>query len=137
MDYSSKTLVELKKLSKDRSLSVNGKKIDLIHKLQENDIQIEEKAKRFKVFIKTLVGSYYTIYIDQSATILELKYKLRKKTGCVENKQILYFLCNDGPSLDDIIYPDGTIGKRTNDTDTLLSLGVHNEMFFYLQQKFI
>ena len=136
MDYSSKTVVELKKLLKDRNLSANGKKIDLIHTLQENDIQIEEKEKRFKVYIKRLVGSYYTIYIDQSATILDLKYKIREKTGCVENKQILYLLCNDVPSIGDITYQDGTIGKRINDTDTLLSLGVHNEMFFYLQRKF-
>jgi Ubiquitin family len=135
MDYSKKSFTELKQLLRDRSQSTIGKKIDLVQRLQENDIKREEEAKRFKVYIKTLVGSYYTIYPERDSTILELKQKIEEKNGTPVKQQVLFFLCRDKPQLGDTIYPDGTIGKKTNDEDTFLSLGVQKESYFYLNLR--
>ena len=137
MDYSKKSFVELKQLLRDRYLGTTGKKADLIQRLQENDIKIKEEAKRFKVFIKTLTGSCYTIYTEPIATILELKGQIEEKMNCPIDKQLLYFLCRDKPNLGDITYQDGTTAKRTSDEDTLSSLGVHNESFFNLHIRLI
>jgi hypothetical protein len=135
MDYSKKSFTELKQLLRDRSQSTTGKKVDLIQRLQEDDIKKQEESKRFKVFIKTLVGSYYKIYIEPENTILELKQKVEEKTGTPVKQQVLFFLCRDKPQLGDTTYPDGTIGKRTNDEDTLSSLGVWKESYFYLHLR--
>lgn len=132
-DYSKKSFTELKQLLRDRGMESTGKKVDLIQRLQDKDIKDAENAKRSKVFVKTLVGSCYTIYIDSSNTILELKKLIEEKNGCPPAKQLLYFLCYDKPNMGDMMYPNGTTGKRTNDEDTLSSLGAHNESFFNLE----
>ena len=125
MDYSKKSFIELKQLTRDKGLSSTGKKIDLIDRLKEYDVKMEEDASRFKVYVKTLMGSCYTIYLEQTSTISELKNKLCEKMGCPPNKQILYSLSRHALGPDNIMYSD--------DSATLLSLGIHNESFFNLQ----
>lgn len=137
MDYSTKTIKELKELLKQRGQKTTGKKIDLIFRLKDDDNINEQEKNRFKVFVRTLSGSIYTIYIDQCKTISELKYKIGEKIGCPTNKQILYFLCNEEQQLGDILYPNGTIGKKTKDDQILSSLGVNNESFFHLHVKLV
>lgn len=137
MDYSKTSFNDLKQLLRDRHLETKGKKIDLIERLQDDDKRIEEESKKFKVYVKTLVGSFYTIFIEPSSTILELKNKIKEKNGCPPDKQKLYFLCRGVSQLGDIKYPDGTVGKATNDIDTLSALGVQNESFFSLQIRLI
>ena len=135
MDYTKNTFAELKQLLKERSLYTTGKKADLIQRLEENDQHIKDEAGRFKVFVKTLVGSWYTIYLESSsATILELKEKINETLGCPPDKQILYLLCRDPPTFGDIMYPDGTVAKKIGgDDETLLSCGIHKESMLYLQ----
>jgi len=138
MDYKQKSFNELKQLLKDRELPTTGKKIDLITKLEEYDKKKEADEKRFRVNVKTLMGSYYTIYIESSDTIAELKNKIQKKTGCVPNKQVLYLLCNDKPKMGDMTYPNGQIGKLiTDDTETLSSIGTYKDSMFHLHMRLI
>ena len=91
MDYSEKKIPELKQLCKDRDLSATGKKMILIERLEKYDANQKEEANRFKVVIKTLMGSYYTIYLNRASTILELKQKIEEKNGCPINRQLLLF----------------------------------------------
>lgn len=136
---------ELKDMLKQRRQKTSGKKIDLIERLnaddnlkeEERDNLKEEERNRFKVFIKTITGSFHTVYIAQDQTILDLKNKIDEIINCPINKQILYYLCNEKQQIGDILYPDGTIGKKTKDNQTLLSLGVNNESFFYLHAKLL
>jgi hypothetical protein len=136
MDYSTNTLSELKTLLKDKQLRTTGKKADLIQRLQEYDKKAETERKRFKVFIKTLVGSCYTVYIERTATILELKQKIEEKTGMTPSNQILLTSSESSKGMGFLLYPIGAIGKKfTDDSQTLASLDVNNESTIHLQMK--
>lgn len=139
MDYTTKKYHELKQILKDRGLDSYGKKADLVQRLLDHDAEQEEKDKKFKVTIKTLIGSFYTIHIEPTDTILELKKKIEDKHGCPTDKQILYYLCQDQePGDGDQVYADGTIGKRIYDENkTLESCGIVNNSFFYLRIKLL
>lgn len=135
MNYQEKNINELKALLKEKNLKTTGTKAILFQKLEQYDKEIEEEAKKFKVYVKTLMGAIYTIYIDSSKTILELKNEIENKHGCHSNKQRLYFMCNGHALQGDIMYHDGRIGKKVDDDKTLSFYGVTNGSFFELQVK--
>ena len=130
---------ELKQILKDKGLDTYGKKADLIQRLLDHEAQQDKLANKFKVTIKTLIGSFYPIYIEPTETIFELKKRIEDTHGCPNDKQILYYLCQDREKEDgDQIYADGTIGKRIyDDNKTIESYGIPNNSFFYLRIKLL
>lgn len=133
MDYSTTTVAELKTELKKHSLKVTGKKSDLVLRLIEYNNKIKEERERFKVFIKTLSGSVYTVYTDPNDTVLELKEKIEEKIGIPVRQQRLYCIMQDTrPQIGDISYNNGTIGRQTVNENLLSDYGVHNESFFNL-----
>ena len=138
MEYTTKSFNELKQLLKEKGLSTIGKKVDLIERLNEHDKQIEADKKRFKVYVKTLVGAWYPIYIESSSTIAELKDKINEKSGCPPRAQLLYLTCYDKPQIGDVTYQNGTTGKMIiDDTKTLSDYGAMNESIFNLHMRLI
>lgn len=123
MDYSVKKIPELKTLCKERNLLASGNKAILIERLGAYDKKCEEEKNRFKVFVKTLVGSCYTIYLDRSSSILELKQKIEEKNGCPVNQQVLYSLHFDKE-------------KLVEDDRTLSDYNIYNESYFRLHIRF-
>lgn len=129
--YTTMTLAELKQELKTRKLKISGNKTDLVIRLIENDKKIAEEnerfkqeQRRFKVYIKTLVGTIYTIHIDQSASILELKEKIEQEHGIPVAQQRLYYLTNYGAT-----------ETYTTDDDTLIGNNVMNGSFFKLHLR--
>ncbi len=137
MDYTTKTIKELKELCKEKKLKLVGTKQVLIERLQQYDDEINAERKRFKVFIKTFTGSFSTIYIEPDSTIAELKQKIMNDNGTPIDKQRLYYICYKKPNIGDISYPDGQIGKQTENDKTLSYYGVNNESTFSLQVRLI
>lgn len=136
--YSSQSYAQLKQLCRERDLENKGKKVDLVDRLKKYDAKLETDRKRFKVYIKTMMGSCYTIYIEKTATVLELKQAFYDQQGVVPPQKqrlllIRYPSFQDvSTNIGDVSYPDGTIGKMTRDTETLDTIGATNESFFNL-----
>lgn len=127
---------ELKDELKERKLKIAGKKTDLIERLIQSDSDRVTNADRFRVNVKTFMDDCYTVYIEPTDTIMQLKKKLEEEYGYYLNKQVLYFICKEEPFFGDIIYDDGTVGKMCYEDDrTLESLGVKNNSFFYLRNR--
>jgi len=132
MDYSTKKIPELKQLCKDKSLSPTGKKTILIERLEAYDLERKIESERFKVFIKTLMGSFYTIYLDRSATILELKQKIEEKNGCPVKQQLLYFRKYKS---DSIVNPTCISEIKLEDEMTLSDYNINKESTINLQVR--
>jgi hypothetical protein len=143
MSYSDKKVNELKQLCKDYGLPVTGTKATLIDRLhqyeekktiEQNKILVEKN--RFKVFVKTMMGTIYTVYPNNTSTIGELKQLVERESGCPPEKQCLYYICNAKPKLGDISYPTtGQTGVQTENNKTLSDYNVYNESTFFLQMR--
>ena len=134
MSHTDKKVPELKQLCKDYGLSATGTKPTLIDRIQQHEDKREAERNRFKVFIKTLMGSCYTIYLDRDSTITELKQKIEEKNGFPVEKQRLYYICNAKPKMGDISYPTtGQTGVRTENDKTLSDYNVYSESTFMLE----
>ena len=70
--YSSMNVSNLKVLLKERTLTVTGKKQDLIDRLEQSDRDRDRANGLITIQAKTLMGSYYTIKIHFDSTIQEL-----------------------------------------------------------------
>ena len=81
---------QLKKIAKERGLSVSGKKADLIERLKEYDHQKDKEAGYIELYCKTVMGRYYYIKIKRSDNVSSLKDKISKKTGIPVQKLRLY-----------------------------------------------
>lgn len=136
-DYSKKSYQELKALCSRRDLENKGKAVELIDRLKAYDQKQKDDEKRFKVYVKTLSGSCYTIYVEPTGTVLDVKKGMEEKMGAPPEQQILYFTCRQRPGMGDYTYPDGTIGKKTEDAERLDSLNVYNESFFHLHIRMV
>lgn len=79
--YDNLKIPELKKLLKERTLPITGKKTDLIERLQKYDYDEKIKNGMILLFCKTLIGSYYNIWINKTDTIYSLKQKIMEKSG--------------------------------------------------------
>jgi hypothetical protein len=120
MDYTSMKYPEIKSLCNDRGLSSKGKKVDLIARLVQHDEEKRIDAARFKVSVKTLMGSWYTIYPERDDTILALKQKIEEKTGCPPEKQRLTLL---------------NTYTHLEDDKTLSDYGIRNDDFLGLSYR--
>ena len=102
IDYTERKYPELKVLCRERDLSTTGTKLVLIDRLKEYDTKQEEKANKFSIYVKTMVGSYYTIYPQISSTITEVKELIEDKMGCpVKQQRLFHAHFNTEKSLDD------------------------------------
>ena len=133
MDYSEKKIPELKQLCKDKSLSATGKKTVLIERLEAHDLAQKIESARFKVFVKTMMGSFYTIYLDRSSTILELKQKIEIENGCPVNQQVLFYRLYNGGSL---VNPTCVKETKLEDDMTLSDYNINKESTINLQVRF-
>jgi large subunit ribosomal protein L40e len=88
-DYDSLNYNEIKAVCSDKGLSSKGKKDDLIAQLVEYDKKKREEAAHFKVFVKTLAGSCYTIYAEKDDTIYRVKQLIEENNGFPPEKQQL------------------------------------------------
>ena len=79
--YDSLKVPELKKLLKEKGLPITGKKADLVERLKSYDYNEKIKNGLVLLFCKTLMGSYYDIWIDKMDTIYSLKQKISEKSG--------------------------------------------------------
>jgi hypothetical protein len=131
MDYAKKSYKELKDLCREHGLSATGTKIVLVDRLKEYYEQLEIEKNKFRVYIKTLSGSCYTIYVEPSDTILQLKQKIQDKNNCPPEKQKLHYICNNRSSFGNTIY-----SNDLEDEKTLSDCGINNGSFFDLQIRF-
>ena len=72
----------------------------------EYDKKKRAEAARFKVFVKTLAGSCYTIYAEKDDTIYRVKQLIEENNGFPPEKQQLtimgsYTVLKDGTMLQD------------------------------------
>ena len=81
---------QLKKIAKERGLSVGGKKADLIERLKEYDRQKDKEAGYIELYCKTLMGRYYDIKIKRSDKVSVLKNKISEKSGIPLQRLKLY-----------------------------------------------
>lgn len=80
------------------------------------------------LFIKTLMGSIYEVRIKRNATVYELKEKISEKVPHASiDKQVLRYITYGEVELGDSMYPDGTIGKKLYDNNTLDSYNILSE----------
>lgn len=112
-DYFIMPYRELQAELKKRGLKASGKKDDLIARLEKSDeegyvddtkdekIRKEEEQNRGTILfhVKTLVGSWYDLRINEDQTIFDLKKKIEEKTG-IEPEQMRLTL-RSGQNIDD------------------------------------
>ena len=133
MDYYSLKVSDLKNELKNRGLLVSGTKKQLIERLVNFDSQNEKNQGIYTINVKTLIGSYYTIKLEKTKTILDLKNEIQKKNGIEPSKMRLYYLTfGVQPNIGDITYPDGTVGVRLDDDLSLEDQNVNDGAFFEL-----
>jgi len=90
----------------------------------------ESSNNDINVIARTITGKAYTITIDQTATVDDLKEKLSDET-CIPVENIsLRLICRDNAQIGDVKYPDGTIGRLLNDSKSLVGQGVVNGSVF-------
>jgi len=115
--YDHLKIPQLKELLRNRELKITGKKMELIDRLKDHDLQIKKDAGLIELFCKTMVGTYYNVWISRSDTILSLKNKIHEMSGIPVNKLRLEYeydkkriLLNDNLIIYDYnIYPESTI----------------------------
>ncbi len=135
MDYTTKTVKELKELCKEKDLKLGGTKQVLIERLQDYNNEKKIDKYRFIVFVKTLMGTIYTINIKRESTIEELKQKVMEYSGYPVDKQRLYYICYQKAEPGDVSYPNGQTGKQTENDKTLSDYAVLSESTFFLEVK--
>jgi len=119
-DYDSLNYNEIKSLCSDKGLSSKGKKDDLIAQLVEYDKKKRAEAAHFKVFVKTLAGSCYTVYAEKDDTIYRVKQLIEEDNGFPPEKQQL------------TIFGSYTI---LEDNTMLYDYDIHNEDFLSLTYR--
>lgn len=152
-EYDAMKIPELKAALKVRGESTTGR--ELIDRLKKADKRDEESRGVIEVYVKSMMGFCYDIKINKTSTILELKEKVFKKTGISPDKQKLYFVVNRYDYVDtdesdesdengeienplrpgDLVLPNQTIGRLTNDIDILQDIGTVGGSFFHLHQS--
>ena len=113
------TVAELKAECKDRNLKATGTKAVMAQRLLDRDQTFADEQARFKVYIKTLSGSVYTIYTESDITIHRLKELIEQERGVPIGQQRLVLLGD----------MDRTI---TDDGRTLADYGIRNGAFLQL-----
>ncbi len=87
--YDGYKIPQLKDLLKKIGLSTTGKKLELIERLKNDDIQEKKNSGLIVLYCKTIIGSYYTIWINRNDSIISLKEKIKEKSGIPVEKQRL------------------------------------------------
>lgn len=77
---------DLKAELKRRNLSAAGNKAALIERLVADDELKAQDESKIVFMVKTLMGSWYTIKVDDDATILDVRNALHDKTGAPVDK---------------------------------------------------
>lgn len=131
MDYQEYRVAELKTKLHDRNLPVSGTKNKLIERLINDDLKREEENGIITVTVKTLMGSYHTVKLKKTDTVLDLKEAIQDRLGVEPEQMRLWYLTfNVELKLGDTIYPDGSIGVRLgDDSATMQELGIQNDSF--------
>lgn len=122
--YDHLKIPELKEILKGRKLKITGKKIELIDRLKDHDLQIKKDAGLILLFCKTMIGSYYNIWISRSDTILSLKNKIHEISGIPINKLKLEY---------------GNKNKMTvlNDDSVIYDYGIYSESTIFITIKLL
>jgi len=76
----------LKAELKRRELRATGNKAALISRLEADDERKALDAAKITFLVKTLMGSWYTIKVDNDATILDVRNELHDQTGAPVDK---------------------------------------------------
>ena len=133
-EYTHQNIKQLKEELKKRGLPLSGKKQDLIDRLEKNDLELEEQNGILSIYVKTMIGSCYTIKIDKNKTVYNFKEAIAERLGHDPTKMRLYYITfGVQPQLGDLIYPDSSVGIRLDDNLSLDEQGVTNERFFELR----
>lgn len=113
--YTNRTVNELKNMCKEKGLQIKGKKDELVMRLQEYDVK-----NKYYVYVRTLMGQRYTIYLEVTDTVLDLKNKISMKNGCPVEKQAIRKMYQNVPvGIGDLIFPDGEVARMIENDKTL------------------
>lgn len=140
MEYLTMKVADLKKELIKRNLSTIGNKNELIERLEQNDDTIKPDDDMLELSFKTLMGSYHTVFIKKDRTLQELLSELAKKLNTENNKIRLYHIIdsNNYSEIGDLVYTNGTIGKRMHDgmnNKTMDKLNIINGSMFEVSVK--
>lgn len=93
-NYDAMKLPDLKNALRYRGLTISGTKSELINRLKNDDIRVDEAHGILGVCVKTSSGIRYDIKIRKTSTILDLKEMVQLITGIEPKKQAIYHMKN-------------------------------------------
>jgi hypothetical protein len=82
---------QLKEHLKQRGLKTTGKKVDMIDRLKDNDLEVKKEQGLILLFCKTMIGSYYNVWVRSFDTVATLKCKISERSGTPTDKLVLEY----------------------------------------------